>query len=301
MHQVSRIVFLAGMLALLGAAVLAATTEEGNEPTMTPDQDARNLLFIHHSCGGQLFADQGENAGSQCIYVSHPNGGGLRRMLENAGFAVNEASYGSIVGADTDICHWHRKFASQMDRILQTRNQDELLPDGQRNDIVCFKSCFPNNDFKGEGKEPGDPDSCEKTVANARAAYRTLLPFFREHPDVLFVAFTAPPMAEYKPVGWKAKIKSWFRPKDRSGELARQFNTWLADREQGWLAGYDQPNVVVFNYYDVLTDHGATNYAAYPTRDGRDSHPSSTGNQKAAAAFMPFLEAATAGMSWPNP
>ena len=56
----------------------------------------------------------------------------------------------------------------------------------------------------------------------------------------------------------------------------------------------------------ALTDAGATNYAAYPTGDGRDSHPSDLGNNKAATAFMPLLEKAMARMSatdadWPQP
>ena len=280
----------------------AAMAGEGHDQDMP-----MNLLFIHHSCGGQLLAEPGENVGGsrdtgdRCIYVSHTNGGGLRSRLEAVGYQVNEASYGSIVGEDTDICHWREKFATQMDRILVTGRQDVLLPDGQSNAVVMFKSCYPNNRFIGRGADPGDPDDCELTLANARAAYRTLLPMFREHPDVLFVSFTAPPMAEYKPVGWKAKIKSWFGKNDLGGELAREFNNWLVDREQGWLAGYELPNVVVFDHYDVLTADGATNYAAYPTQGGRDSHPSSTGNSKSAAAFMPFLEAAVAGMDWPRP
>jgi hypothetical protein len=284
----------------LGVAMPAAATE-GTDDVMPLD-----FLFIHHSCGGQLLADPGEqvggerDSGERCIYVSHPNGGGLRASLEAGGYRVNEASYGSIVGEDTDICHWRHKFAEQMDRILRTRRNDELLPGGETNEIVAFKSCYPNNGFTGRGSEPGDPDDCERTVANAMAAYRSLLDTFREQPEVLFVAFTAPPLAEYTPVGWKARIKSWFQDNERGGDLAREFNAWLADRERGWLAGYELPNVVVFDYYDILTEHGKTNYAAYPAR-ANDSHPSREGNQVAAAAFAPFLEAAVAGMDWPRP
>ena len=282
--------------------VTVAIAGEGHDQDMPT-----NLLFIHHSCGGQLLADPGQNvggsrdSGERCIYASHTNGGGLRSRLEAAGFQVNEASYGSIVGEDTDICHWHVKFATQMDRILVTQRQDVTLPAGQANAIDMFKSCYPNNRFIGQGSDPGDPDDCELTLANAKAAYRSLLPLFGKHPDVLFVSFTAPPMAEYKPVGWQAKIKSWFSDNDLGGDLAREFNTWLVDREEGWLAGYDLPNVAVFDHYDVLTAGGATNYSAYPTHDGRDSHPSSDGNNKSATAFMPFLEAAVAGMDWPHP
>jgi hypothetical protein len=254
-------------------------------------QEMTNLLFIHHSCGGQLLAEPGPEAGGKresgdpCLYVTHPNGGGLRAGLEKAGFKVNEASYMSTIGEDTDICHWNRKFRDQMGLVLRTKRQNELLPEGQTNAIVVFKSCYPNNAFASAGKEPGDPDSCERTLANAKAAYRAVLPYFAQHPEVLFVAFTAPPLAEPKPVGLKETFKAFFKAKPKA-DVAREFNTWLAD---GWLAEHRPRNVVVFDYYGVLTDHGATNWSAYPTQAGRDSHPSSAGNRRAAEAFVPFL------------
>lgn len=274
-----------------GAAPAAAedTTPAGREPVQ--------LLFIHHSCGGQLLADVGEvvggepGSGERCIYVSHPNGGGLRTLLEARGYAVNEASYGSIVGEDTDIHHWHAKFRDDMERILRTRRQDALLPEGVTNDVVLFKSCYPNNAFTGPGREPGDPQEPELTVANAKAAYLSLLPYFREHPEVLFVAFTAPPLADRKPVGMKQKIQAMFKGKPKHPQLALAFNAWLADREHGWLAGYDLPNVAVFDYYGILADP-QTGWSAHPTYGGQDSHPSSEGNRKAAEAFVAFLEQA---------
>ena len=270
-------------------------------PALAQDQvqeDAVQLLFIHHSCGGQLLADNGERSmpeglpAAQCIYLTHPNGGGLRGRLEAAGYQVNEASYGSVVGEDTDIHHWRAKFRDQMDQILKTACQDELLPSGQTNRVVTFKSCYPNNRFVGSGRPPGDPDAAELTVANAQAAYRSLLPLFEQHPEVLFVAVTAPPRAEPTPQGWRAKIKRWFSGAPKDADMARQFNTWLADEESGWLASYAEQNVAVFDHYNILTDAGATNWSAYPTGDGKDSHPSAVGNAKAADAFVTFLAAA---------
>jgi hypothetical protein len=249
--------------------------------------DPVQFLFIHHSCGGQLLADLGESSGQSCIYVSHPNGGGLRGKLEEIGYQVNEASYGSIVGEDTDICHWNAKFRDQMDRILKTRNQDELLPEGVTNNIVAFKSCFPNNHFVGEGSMPGDPDSCTLTVANAKAAYQAILPYLAQHPDVLFVAFTAPPLAETQ--GFKGFVKKILR-KGTNPAMAREFNNWLVDEKNGWLAGYAHQNIAVFDHYDVLTGYGKSNSLVYPTGGGSDSHPSSEGNSEAAKAFVPFIQ-----------
>lgn len=275
-------------------AAMATASGAGAEPGEEPVQ----FLFIHHSCGGQLLAAAGPNdgghadTGDRCIYVSHPNGGGLRADLEAAGFMVNEASYGSIVGEDTDICHWNAKFRDEMDRIVRTRRQDELLPEGVSNRVVAFKSCFPNNHFTGEGSEPGDPDACELTAANAKAAYRATLASLAARPDVLFVTFTAPPQAEPRPVGLREKIKAMFAGKPRQADLAREFNAWLVDTETGWLADDVVGNVVVFDHYDILTRHGQTNWSAYPTRDGRDSHPNGEGNRASAQAFVPFIQQA---------
>ncbi|MFN2370030.1 MAG: hypothetical protein ABR506_02625, partial [Candidatus Krumholzibacteriia bacterium] len=290
---------LCGLVLAAAAAVAPRAAAQADHPTTPAGREPVQLLFIHHSCGGQLMADVGERVGGGpetgelCIYESHPNGGGLRAMLQQRGYQVNEASYGSIVGEDTDIRHWNAKFRDQMDRILRTKRQDALLPDGVTNSIVAFKSCFPNNAFTGPGSEPGDPDGPELTVANAKAAYRALLPHFREHPEVLYIGFTAPPLADRKPVGIKQKIKAMFSGKPKHPELALEFNRWLTDRENGWLAGYDLPNVTVFDYYGVLADP-ATGWSAYPTQGGQDSHPSSEGNGKAAEVFLGFLKDAWA-------
>jgi len=284
-------------LVLLMTAIVCNTAIADQTPSTENNQRSEpvQFLFIHHSCGGLLLADPGtqvggeRDSGARCIYVSHPNGGGLRSALEMAGYAVNETSYGSQIGEDTDIWHWHQKFTNQMDDILVAKRQDEKHPEGVTNQIVAFKSCYPNNRFIGMGAEIGDPDSSDLTVSNAQAAYQSLLPLFRDHPEVLFIAFTAPPLAEEKPVGFKAKLKRLFKGAPKHPDLARLFNTWLVDREQGWLADYNLQNVVVFDYYDILTKHGQTNWSAYPTRDGRDSHPSSEGNQLTTAEFLPFL------------
>lgn len=275
----------------------------------SPDKPAHpvHLLFIHHSTGGALLADKGERSGPLAqyrIYDTNPNGGGLRKLLENNNYVVHEASYGSIIGEDTDICHWNRKFRDSMEEILVTRQQDERISDGTKNKIIIFKSCFPNSWITAEGKEPGDPDSCEKTTANYKAAYTNLLNYFSARPDTLFVVFTAPPLAE--PVLFtKDKIVNTVktllgRPDtvDKIGHRARSFNNWLKDVQQGWLKDYELNNVVVFDYYDVLTDYGKSNWSVYPTQGGRDSHPSSEGHAKASQEFVPFLNRAVDRMGF---
>jgi hypothetical protein len=262
-----------------------------------------SFLFIHHSCGGQLLADAGPDSGANCIYQTHPNGGGLRARLKNATYDVHEASYKSRVGDKTDIFDWPAKFRTQMDAILACDFQDTAYSNGKRNQIVAFKSCFPNNNFQANGAGAGNAAGPELTVANAKAAYTALLEEFKKQPQTLFVCVTAPPLAPNPTPqpAWKQLAKRVLgRSEDMAakGRLAREFNNWLA-ATNGWLKDYALKNVVVFDYYDILTDSGASDLLRYPTGGGFDSHPSREGNEKAAEAFVPFLNKAVkrAGLS----
>jgi hypothetical protein len=251
-----------------------------------PPSHPLNLLFIHHSCGGQWLADKGSAVGQDCIYRTYPEGGGLRTLLEKNGYRVHEASYNSVIGADTDIKDWPPKFSRQMEQVLKTDMQDKLLPDGETNNIVMFKSCFPNNNFESD-----------QDVEEAMTAYKSLLPVFRGHPEVLFVAVTAPPLVPPTRSGSSVKrfIKKMlgrFKDVPAVGRRARRFNNWLKDAENGWLSGYDLKNVVVFDLYDILTKEGQSNWAEYPTGNGTDSHPNAAGNAIAAQKFVPFLNRA---------
>jgi len=235
-----------------------------------------NLLFIHHSCGGLWLADKGSSTGHDCIYTTHPEGGGLRGMLEENGYRVHEASYNSIIGDHTDIHDWPSKFSQQMETVLKTDMQDKLLPDGQTNNIVMFKSCFPNNNF-----------TSDQAVEDAMDAYKKLLPDFRRQPNVLFVVVTSPPLVlpnkSQNPLKvFLKKLLGRYKDVPVIGQRARRFNNWLKDVEHGWLSSYVLKNVVVFDLYDILTKEGQSNWAEYPTGNGTNSHPNHTGNSIAA-------------------
>ncbi len=302
----------AGTLAIVALMMIPVGGSIGKEPEMSnskvetmdlssfsqerPEKKMR-LLFIHHSCGGQLLADLGKDDGNACIYNSHPNGGGLRRLLEANDYEVHEASYSSEIGENTDIFDWLPKFRNKMNKILTCDNQDVFYKDGRKNDIIVFKSCFPNNLFLGKGTAPGNPNGPERTVWNAKAAYAALLEEFGKHPSTLFVAVTAPPMSNVIPAEplWKVILRQLLNKTypdvTKSGPLAREFNNWLKAND-GWLEGYEGHNVAVFDYYDILTGNGRSNFTAYPTGDqGQDSHPSMDGNAEAAKQFIPFLNA----------
>lgn len=262
----------------------------------TPPERSLHLLFIHHSCGGQLLAAPGRDIGTNAIYTTHPNGGDLRARLVRNSYIIHEASYGSRIGQHTDIFDWLPKFRNEMDHILSCDLQDRRLKDGCRNEIVVFKSCFPNNAFLSEGTPPGNARGPGLTLWNAKATYLELIDEFRKHPEVLFVCFTAPPLAPRTQP--KALLKRWLNTLGggsyslgKSGQCAREFNNWLSG-ENGWLMNSNLSNVAVFDYYDILTGSGASDLSCFPTGDGYDSHPSREGNMSAAGAFVPFLNRA---------
>lgn len=264
--------------------------------TYSPGQNL-HLLFIHHSIGGQLMADVGPANGQSSIYETNPNGGGLRSLLKKEGYTVHEASYDSEVGGKTDIFDWLPKFKNDMDKVLMVDQQNTYHEEGTKNQIVVFKSCYPNSNFSSAGQEPGNPSGPKLTVANAKAAYTALLSEFEKKSEVLFVVMTAPPVIGKlcpEPLWKNLARKILSRPlptPSKTGHLAREFNNWLKS-ETGWLATYKYRNVVVFDYYDILTANGKSNYAEFPTKGGNDSHPNSAGNMLAAKAFVPFINQA---------
>lgn len=131
---------------------------------------------------------------------------------------------------------------------------------------------------------------------------------FQSWPHVLFVYMTAPPLAPriFEERLWKLAVKkvigrpTWTEEFADRAALARDLNNWIAAAD-GWLETYPLKNVAVFDYYDVLTGHGASDLLRFPTEvDGvQDSHPSREGNSKAASEFVPFLNRAIrrAGLS----
>jgi hypothetical protein len=248
-----------------------------------------HLLVIHHSVGGQLLAEPGPLAAEErlSIHRAHPNGGGLRRRLEKAGFVVHEASYGSPLGERTDLFDWLPKFRDQMPAILAS---------GGKNQVVVFKSCYPNSNFRAGDAGAGRPEGPELNLANARASFMALRAEFARQPAILFIYLTAPPLPA------RAVTSSLYehlarrllgRPPPDADQLAaarraREFNDWLTAAD-GWLAGYAGRNIAVFDYFDLLTADGRSDFLEFATNDGTDAHPSAEGQAIAARRLAPFI------------
>ncbi|MBF0342859.1 MAG: hypothetical protein HQL06_01385 [Nitrospirae bacterium] len=291
------------ILAYLVNSLYAAGTPNPNPPT-TPTR----LIFIHHSTGENWLNDEN---------------GTLGLALRNNNYYTSDTNYGwgpNTIGDYTDIGHWWLWFrGSNSPSILNSLyNEDQQhasysrlsnAPDGQ-NEIIMFKSCFPNSALSGNINDPvpaidtnqlrgQDSGSEHMTLANAKGIYLDILKYFATRQDKLFVVITAPPLSD---------------PTYSSN--ARSFNQWLYN---DWLKDYPYHNVAVFDFYNVLTtnggsanvndltyetgnhhrwynntvqhkidgdDDGNPNIAEYPSED---DHPSMAGNLKATGEYLPIL------------
>ncbi len=264
--------------ALTQVSVQAAPPKQGGGSN--PPERVVKLIFIHHSTGENWLTDGYGNLGQE--------------LADNNYFA-SDTNYGwgpHGIGDLTDIPDWEEWFRSEntttyMEALFNegdqhadyTRNSSD--PGGE-NEIILFKSCFPNSDLEGNPEDPPSEDGW-LSVGHAKYVYNEILSYFGQHPEKLFVVITAPPL------------------RDRSNAAnARAFNLWLLN---DWLVENDYPyaNVAVFDFYNVLTgkdghhtfeDGGEVHQIAnkdtlkYPSGD---DHPSRKGSQKATDEFLPLL------------
>jgi hypothetical protein len=289
--------------------VLQPLADDPSAPSSTV-----KLMFIHHSTGENWLND---------------GNGQLGLALQQNNYFVSDTNYGwgpNSIGSYTDIGNWYTWFrGSNAQTIMNTLYTEfgkhssgySRLSDpdpNRKNEIILFKSCFPNSNFGGNISDAiptinnnplkeQDASSSYHTISNAKGIYIDLLNYFSQHQDKLFVVITAPPLAS--------------SARDPSGAKARAFNDWLMDTQNGWLAGYAYKNVAVYDFYNVLTSNGGDkntndlnqasgnhhrwwngalqhiktfdyNLSKYPL-DYNDSHPTRAGSLKATGEFVQVL------------
>ncbi len=278
-----------------------------------PPQSPVRLIFIHHSTGGNWLSN---------------DDGGLGIALRDNNYFVSDACYGwgpNAIGDRTDLGQWWEWFRSTenssiyLEALYKESGQNSQFgaysrlsinpnPNGQ-NEIVMFKSCFPNSGLKGNITDPipninsnplrGEENGSEyHTISNAKGIYIDLLEYFRSRQDKLFIVITAPPLSD-----------------GTYSANARSFNLWLVN---DWLRDYGYNNVFVFDFFNILTTNGGSpnlndldnpsgnhhrwinsaiqhqynginNTLAYPSED---DHPNKQGNLKATSEFLPLLNIA---------
>jgi hypothetical protein len=247
----------------------------------TPPSHTVKLIFIHHSTGQNWLTDDYGNLG---------------KTLGQNNYFVSDTNYGwgpDGIGDRTDIPNWPEWFRSASTPTYMNALYNEsghgdyytrtLADPGGQNQIIMFKSCFPNSALEGN---PNDPPSADGwlTVGHAKWVYNQILQYFGAHPEKLFIVITAPPLQD-----------------GTYAANARAFNQWLVN---DWLSdnNYTKTNVAVFDFYNVLTgpnNHhrylsGAIQHVYTPGMNtlyypSGDDHPSVAGSQKATNEFVPWL------------
>ncbi len=242
-----------------------------------PRQPVR-LIFIHHSSGANWLADQ--------------NGGLGKALMENHYF-VSDTNYGwgpNRIGDRTDIGHWWEWFCSPqrspeyMNALFNESGQCGAYsrmqtPPAGENEVILFKSCYPNSTLRGDLKDPvpsieRNPIRGQKAPTvpppatntrrylthRAKSVVKQLLG--RNKNEAAYTIANAKGMyIELLKVFQKYPNKLFIAvtaPPLRFSSVAgntRAFNSWLANE---WLTGYPLKNAAVFDFYNVLTSNAGS-------------------------------------------
>ena len=253
-----------------GTAVTTTTsTTSGGGSNTDPPSSIVKLCFIHHSCGNNWLQSGNGNLGTE---------------LNNNNYYVNETYYGwdaqpgDGLGDNTDTSDWPTWFTDTKmpyvyNNTFHNGYTNVIADPGGENDIIMFKSCYPCSEVGG-------------SIADEQSIYNGLLTYFAAHTDKLFVLITPP---------GEEDVASYV--------LTRQLCDWLVDESSGWLSGYAHDNVVVFDFYCVLSETDshhringsalqheyAAGYDGHSPYHNSDDHPNAAGNQKSTTEYVPLL------------
>lgn len=246
---------------IVGLPGLHATHAEA--PEKQAGQARANLIFIHHSVGGDWLHR------------------GLQQALNDNGYHVADTNYGWCDYGDlTDTGHWPMWFSDEVMPLVYAERgnsimENVLAPAPGDNSIVMFKSCFPNSDVGN-------------SIADEQEIYRSLLPYFSAHPDKLFVLVTPPPMTSLPTPQLTRELASW---------LANRETGWLKDYEGVNAYAFDFYNVLTAPDAHHRMLDGQESHEVVPGHDtlfydsNGDNHPNEQGDRKAAEEFVPLLNA----------
>lgn len=316
------------------------TMTDKNNTSKNSPQSACKLVFIHHSVGGHwLSHDYGNlvrELNKNNVYVNDITYGWEPRALTNnvfkkvkrkvLGYLKLDSSGAYSVGDRTDIGNMYDWFLgpdsnmimrevyaenNETDRFGNHANNERLaaLVADKENEILVFKSCYPNTLYKGSPDDKANTNASPlenylagselHTVSNVKRTFNDALAYFKTRPDKFFVIVTPPPRLELP----------------ENGRIARGVANWLY---YDWLKENKYPlnNVMVFDLYNVLTSGPGPNESdvdkeqgnhhriwkgqeqhvvaidkhvlVYPRKSG-ENHPSAAGLQKATKEFIPVL------------
>jgi hypothetical protein len=223
----------------------------GADPGKPPQR--LSMVWHHHSTGDSIL------------------NGGLLEALRADHIDFYDINYqeavvdGYAIGDHTDPPDFPKNFNTP--KYFEVIKRWELQDNKKPHDIVMFKSCFPASDIKDDAM-----------LKNYQKWYLSLLPTFKNHPDILFIAMSTPPLV------------SQATTSDRAAR-ARTWAKWITTEY-----AKNVKNVKVFDLFGALAilegnpDQNtlASQFAA--AKD--DSHPTPAGAQAVTRMFIPWLNRA---------
>jgi hypothetical protein len=218
--------------------------------------DSSSIIFLHHSCGANLIAQ-----------------GSLREQLAALGYAFYDHGYNGdgLVLADGT---WSGRHFDVPD---DNTNPDGLAaifaqplhdpPDNtfshlMQYDVIAIKSCFPVSQIETDAQ-----------LVEDRAYYVSIRNRMDHYPNKLFIIATQPPEV----------------PNDTNPDAAaraRALTDWLTSSE--FLAGH--PNIVTFNFFDMLADPATNMLRTQYRTDEDDAHPNELANRTIGPMFAQFAD-----------
>lgn len=228
-------------------------------PSLAADRQVApiQVLFMHHSTGQGLI-----------------DGGDVRETFTTLGYEFWDHGYNeqgvadpsghylgvswNVPGDNTDPDGWYHIFNQPV-----TDPPANVFSHMLQADVIAFKSCFPSSNIYDDAM-----------LETYRDYYLGIRDVMDRHPDKLFIPFTPPPLV----------------PNETTPENAARAQRWadyLTSAE--YLEGH--PNVVVFDFFNLLADENGHLRAAYRA-DEWDSHPNDLANRTIGPLFVEFVDQA---------
>ncbi len=205
---------------------------------MTPvfGQTDVNIILLHHSTGGNLYAE-GE---VEAWFANYNSTHGTNYQITERWYPASPYPGGENYPYD----YWHLWVDSAFND-LGRESLDYLTQetgDHPRYDVIIFKHCFPGSDILPDTGSPNIA-SDRKSLENYQLQYRALCEKFAEYPDTKFIVWTLAPLHRLATDATTAA-------------RAKQFADWVKNT---WLSecGHDHSNISIF-------DFGATRLGAIP-------------------------------------
>jgi hypothetical protein len=167
-----------------------------------------------------------------------------------------------VIGDKTDPPDFPKNFNTP--KYFEVIRSWELEGGKKQHDIVMFKSCYPASQIDSDAK-----------LEQYKKWYTSLLPTFRKHTDILFIAMSTPPLVRRD-------------TKKENAARARKWSKWITTEY-----AKDLKNVQVFDLFNALAiregQKNENTLVPQFAKDKWDSHPTPAGAKAVTRLFIPWL------------